>query len=92
MEDIERRAKHCTTHHHACDCREWYHLQALNELETELAAVTKRLQEAEEILQVIALGTCSDCELGNGKCIHQQLRTFLTPPQAPEPETKPCPA
>lgn len=36
--DLERRAKHCTTHHHACDCREWRHRREVNLLKERLAA------------------------------------------------------
>ncbi len=38
MEDLEHRAKHCVTHHHACDCREWKHEQEVTVLAEKLRA------------------------------------------------------
>jgi hypothetical protein len=65
MDELERKAKHCMTHHHACDCREWHHQQQLsicdrrieahtsyiNELETELAAVKKIVREIGRVIE-----------------------------------------
>ena len=35
MDDLEYRADRCTTHHHACDCREYAQQKRIAELEAE---------------------------------------------------------
>ena len=37
------RHDHCTTHHHACDCREWAHAVAIEQLSIERDALQSRL-------------------------------------------------
>ena len=39
MSDLELLAKHCTTHHHACDCREAMFKARIAELEHKNAAL-----------------------------------------------------
>jgi hypothetical protein len=46
MSDLERRAKHCTTHHHGCDCREWKH-------QHELARKDVLIREAREVVEAL---------------------------------------
>ena len=41
----QRRADMCTTHHHACDCREFAHAQEIEHLRAELAALRARIDE-----------------------------------------------
>lgn len=38
LTDLERRAKHCVTHHHACDCREYGLQRQIVDLQERLAA------------------------------------------------------
>lgn len=66
-EPTKAQADRCTTHHHACDCREYAHQQRIAELERQntehlrayemTAKANVRLREA---LQSIAANTC--CE------------------------------
>lgn len=42
----QRRADMCTTHHHACDCREFAHAQEIEHLRAELAALRARIDGA----------------------------------------------
>ena len=66
-------------------------------LKAQLAAITaerdnlrERLGAVNGLLSEVGSGTCSDCELKNGLCIHQRARTLLTtPPDAQDAETEP---
>jgi hypothetical protein len=51
VDDLERLAKRCITHHRACDCREWLHLTELDRKDAELAALQQRMAEAERLLR-----------------------------------------
>jgi hypothetical protein len=71
-ESIERHAKHCITHHDACDCIEWKRHKELVEWQNKFnrlqEAMTKEHNEVEQILGK-ALGypygdykICSKCD------------------------------
>jgi len=47
MSDLELLAKHCTTHHHACDCREAAHEQAIFVREEEIKRLQARIDALE---------------------------------------------
>lgn len=66
---LESRAKHCITHHHGCNCREWKHQQELALAKELLVKVTWRskIHPSDCI--------CSDCEA---------VEAFLSTSQVPE--------
>jgi len=43
----KRRAERCTTHHHACDCREYAHAQEITRKDAEIAELRARIADAE---------------------------------------------
>ena len=42
----KRRAERCTTHHHACDCREYEHAQEITRKDAEIAELRARIADA----------------------------------------------
>ena len=42
----KRRAERCTTHHHACDCREYAHAQEITRKDAEIAELRARIADA----------------------------------------------
>jgi hypothetical protein len=49
LDELKRRANLCITHHHACDCREYAHAQALQQAEARI----KELEETTAALSAI---------------------------------------
>ena len=43
----KRRAERCTTHSHACDCREYAHAQEIARKDAEIAELRARAERAE---------------------------------------------
>ena len=43
----KRRAERCTTHSHACDCREYAHAQEITSKDAEIAELRARIADAE---------------------------------------------
>ena len=43
----KRRAERCTTHSHACDCREYAHAQEITRKDAEIAELRARIADAE---------------------------------------------
>ena len=42
----KRRAERCTTHSHACDCREYAHAQEITRKDAEIAELRARIVDA----------------------------------------------
>jgi hypothetical protein len=42
----KRRAERCTTHSHACDCREYAHAQEITRKDAEIAELRARIADA----------------------------------------------
>jgi len=45
----KRRAERCTTHSHACDCREYAHAQEITRKDAEIAELRARIADAETV-------------------------------------------
>lgn len=69
----QRHADMCTTHHHACDCREFAHAQEIEHLRAELAALRARI-EAGVIVEVKQAG---DDEFGQARVLAYSTRDEL---------------
>ena len=46
----KRRAERCTTHHHACDCREYAHAQEIAEKDAAIAVLTATNEDLREAI------------------------------------------
>ena len=50
LEELKRKAKHCTTHHHGCDCRELAWALYVESCKEENSKLQTKLKELEELL------------------------------------------
>lgn len=44
LNELRYRAQHCRNHHHACDCREYQHLEQVKQLEAQIAALKNEIE------------------------------------------------
>ena len=50
MDTMQERARRCTTHHHACDCREYEQAKAIMDRQDEIGRLKMRVNELEDEL------------------------------------------